>query len=453
MTKACLVFNVLPNVLSYTVFDLDLNVLQYEERKKNYILDEEGNSAEDLLDITSWVKESVDLAKASKNFDLAAVNFNSYAGGLVHLDGNGKPLCPVIGTEKLLGYKNKTLIQEILDHNKGQRKAIQLAELSFETAALQLFYLKINKPKLFHRIKRSLSLAQYLQSVFTKKYFHDHTNIGSHSASWDFENHGYHAWLDEQNLEAIKQDIVSSSEVTSSGDRIAFGPGIYNKVAETIPFLAVIKEPFVLLSTGAWTACINPFNNALSSESDLKNNCFNILNEHGQIIKMARLFSGNEHSRQIRHLETHFDCASGNSLNISYNPDIIRKLRNSIPQVLPERTELGRGLDSPFMERNLNAFATIEEAYHQFIMDLVAQQVASIKLTIEHDDYIKKIFVEGGLAKNEIFMELLSEAFHNKGVYKVGFDNTAAMGAAMAIGDAWGAKSPTKELLKLELIS
>jgi L-fuculokinase len=105
------------------------------------------------------------------------------------------------------------------------------------------------------------------------------------------------------------------------------------------------------------------------------------------------------------------------------------------------------------MERNLNTFDSIEEAYHQFIMDLVAQQVASIKLTITNNDYIKKVFVEGGLAKNEIFMELLSEAFHNKGVYKVGFDNTAAMGAAMVIGHAWGAKNPTKELLKLELVS
>lgn len=453
MIKACLVFNVLHNIISYTVFDVHLNVLQYEERKKSYIKDEDGNKSEDLLDITSWVKERIGLAKASKDFDLAAVNFNSYPGGLVHLDGDGRPLSPVIGTGKLLGYKTKKQIQEILDKDQSLKKKLQLAELSFETAALQLFYLKINKPELFHKIKRSLSLAQYLQSVFTKKSFHDHTIIGCHSASWDFENHGYHPWLEEQNLEAMKQDIVSSSEVTISEDIIAFGPGIYYKVAETIPFLAVIKEPFVLLSTGAWTSCINPFNNTLSSESVLKNNCFNILNEHGQIIKMARLFSGNEHTRQIQHLERHFDAASGNCFNISYNPDIIRKLRSSVPQVLPEGTELGDGVDSPFMERNLNTFDSIEEAYHQFIMDLVAQQVASIKLTITNNDYIKKVFVEGGLAKNEIFMELLSEAFHNKGIYKVGFDNTAAMGAAMVIGHAWGAKNPTKELLKLELVS
>jgi glycerol kinase len=85
-------------------------------------------------------------------------------------------------------------------------------------------------------------------------------------------------------------------------------------------------------------------------------------------------------------------------------------------------------------------------------MDLIAQQVASIKLTIEQRPVIRNIYVEGGLAKNVIFMQLLSEAFHDKTVYKVEFEDTAAMGAAMIIGEAWGANKPKESLLRIEPI-
>lgn len=450
MKKACLVFDVLQHAMNLTVFDQELNVLYKLSKTKKPFIKELGHKVEDLKGITNWLHEGINSLKKSTEFEVTAMNFNCYAGALVHLDANNLPVFPVLDINENLNYKTRKIIEAIFEQNNYNYEEIQIAELSFETAALQLLYIREVYPLVFKKIKKSVSLAQYFQSIFTGQYFHDYSTIGCHSAVWNFKVKQFHNWIKVEKLDSLNLSVYSSDKVTKKD--ILIGPGMYYKVAETLPFMAVLDEPFILLSTGAWTISINPFNHASANKNDLKNNCFNILNQNGERIKMARLFSGNEHSRQLAHLAKHYKCDSNFCLSISYDSEVVSKLRQTINQVVPNDTALGNMIDSPFMERNLNNFSSIEEAYHQFIMDLVAQQVASIKLTIGIRPIIRKIFVEGGLAKNNIFMQLLSEAFHDKLTYKVGFEDTAAMGAAMAIGTSWGAKKPSEELLQIELI-
>ncbi|WP_341227641.1 FGGY family carbohydrate kinase [uncultured Arcticibacterium sp.] len=451
MQKACLVFDVLRHVLNVTVFDQKLNVLFHSSTPKQLITSKNEGRVEDLNSIKEWIDSNVKIHEASEKYEIAAINFTSYVGGIAHLDANNELVLPIWDIDRRFDYTTRTAIEKTLGKNNLKKEDAQITVNSFETAALQLLYFKNTKPELFEKITKSVSIAQYFQAQFTKKYFHDYSIVACHSGAWDFTKKDYLKWIDSEKLNAFKLQIKRSSEFIEV-DKLVIGAGMYYKVAETIPFLKAIKERFVLLSTGAWTICINPFNHTKATENDLANNCFNVLNQDGKRIKMARLFSGNEHTRQIEHLATHFNVKPKHCLKIDYDANIVRRLRKSTSQVVPDNTELGNMLDSPFMERNLNNFASIEEAYHQFIMDLVAQQVASIKLTIEHRPIIEKIFVEGGLAKNSIFMELLSEAFHDKKVYKVGFEDTAAMGAALVIGEAWGAEKPAEELLELELI-
>ncbi|AWW00131.1 FGGY family carbohydrate kinase [Arcticibacterium luteifluviistationis] len=451
MQKVCLVFDVLRHVLNVTVFDQNLSVLFHSSTAKQLITSKNEGRIEDLNSIKAWVDSNIEIHKKSGKYEIAAINFTSYVGGIAHLDADNNLVLPVWDIDRRFDYSTKKSIEHTLEKNKLKRDDAQITENSFETAALQLLYFKNTQPKLFKKILKSVSIAQYLQSQFSNEYFHDYSVVGSHSAAWDFTKKNYLDWLDSESLNALKLPVKPSSESVNV-DNVSIGTGMYYKVAETLPFLAAVKERFVLLSTGSWTSCINPFNHSKATKNDLDNNCFNILNQDGRRIKMARLFSGNEHRRQIVHLATHFHLESEHCLNIAFDANVVRRLRKNINQVTPDKTELGNMLDSPFMERNLNNFESIEEAYHQFIMDLVAQQVASIKLTIEHRPIVEKIFVEGGLAKNSIFMELLSEAFHDKKVYKVGFEDTAAMGAAMVIGESWGAKKPNESLLELELI-
>jgi L-fuculokinase len=450
MKKACLVFDVLTHALNVTVFDQDLNVLYHLTSPKKPLIVESGHLAEDLKSIEKWLHESFERLKKSSEFEIIAMNFTSYVGGLVHLDANHTPIFPILDINASIEYKTRKSMTDFFESSAGLRKDVQLAQYSLETAALQLLYIKEKHPSTFKEIAFSISIAQYLQSLFSKQYFHDYSTIGCHSAVWDFKNEAFHPWLKKESLNSLNLPVKASSEYITKD--IIIGPGMYYKVAETIPFLSISDEPFILLSTGAWTIAINPFNHSKASITDLNSNCFNILNQNGERIKMARLFSGNEHTRQLAHLATHYNCDSNFCLSIKFDRNVVRKLRQTVNQVTPDDTTLSTLSDSPFMDRNLNNFISVEEAYHQFIMDLVAQQVASIKLTLDQRQINRKIYVEGGLAKNDIFMQLLSEAFHDKAVYKVDFEDTAAMGAAMAIGETWGAQKPTEEQLQIVMI-
>ncbi len=66
--------------------------------------------------------------------------------------------------------------------------------------------------------------------------------------------------------------------------------------------------------------------------------------------------------------------------------------------------------DCPFNERDLSDFKNYDEAYHQLMLDLIAQQIISTRLVI-HNSPVKKVFVDGGFSKNSIYMNLLAEAF------------------------------------------
>lgn len=450
MKEACLVFDVLHHLKFVTVFDQSYQILYQKVEPKTYSSDEDGIECEDLPGLVAWIISETESLKSSKDFKITAINFTSYVGALVHLDSNHQPLMPVYDIRRNLGYKINKSIDQALENYPGWRTDLQVAENSFQTIGFQLLWLKNTKPDLFIRIKKSLSIAQYLQSIFSKQYFHDYSTIGCHSACWSFEKQEFHPWLKEQGLNSILLPVKNSNE-TILADGIHVGAGMYSKIAELQTFMAIEKDQFILLSTGAWTACLNPYNSGLVHENNLTNNCFSLLNSDGRIVRMARLFSGNEHTRQIQHLARHFGLDETYCLNIKFDYRIVKKLRQTIDQVRPQSTELGSMLDSPFMERNLNSFNCIEDAYHQFVMDLVAQQIASIRLTIDHQ-ISRKIYIEGGLAKNEVFMSLLSEAFFDRIIYKVNFRNTASIGAAISIASSWNPRPISAETLEVEAL-
>jgi len=63
---------------------------------------------------------------------------------------------------------------------------------------------------------------------------------------------------------------------------------------------------------------------------------------------------------------------------------------------------------------------------------------------------VKKIFVDGGFSKNDIYMHLMAIVFNEMEVYATSVAQASAIGAAMAIHDSWNTKTLSKNLIKLE---
>ena len=222
-------------------------------------------------------------------------------------------------------------------------------------------------------------------------------------------------------------------------NEVALGIGIHDSSSSLVPYLKAFDEEFVLLSTGTWCISLNPFNEEPLTVSELERDCLSYMNYLGKPVKASRLFAGNEHERQIKHLASYFNTDIDYYKQVQFNRDLIWDLRHRFKQATPNSADTGLLRDCPFVERNINLFRNYEEAYHQFILDLVAQQVASLKMAIGYTN-VRKIFVDGGFSRNDIFMNLLAEAFFDKEVYASEIAQATALGAALVVSEVWNDK-------------
>lgn len=438
--SVCAVFDIGKTNKKVLIFDENYQVIDEKITQFEEILDDDGFRADDLIALTQWLKTEFENLKNNQNFNLKAVNFATYGASLVHLNAQGKPLTPLYNYLKDFP---RSLKNQFFEQNGGIDEFCSNTaspDLGMLNSGLQLYWLKNEKPQIFHQIRHSLHLPQYCSFLFTNQAVSEITSVGCHTALWDFKKNDYHAWVEAEHLHSVQQKpLLPSTYFTHPAESIFFGIGIHDSSSSLVPYLKAFQEPFILLSTGTWCISLNPFNNEPLTLNELQHDCLCYMNFEGKPVKAARLFAGNEHERQVKHLAAYFEKKEDYYKNVQFNNETIMYLRNRFKQATPHSADFGLLKDCPFVERNINLFRNYEEAYHQFILDLVAQQVASLRLTIGHSP-VKKIFVDGGFSKNEIFMNLLAEAFFDKEIYASEIAQATALGAALVISEAWNKK-------------
>ena len=102
-----------------------------------------------------------------------------------------------------------------------------------------------------------------------------------------------------------------------------------------------------------------------------------------------------------------------------------------------------------FSSRELSSFDNDVVAYHQLIFDLIVQQYFSTNLIIRGTS-VNRIFVDGGFGNNSIYMNLLAAFFPAMEVFAASIPQATAIGAALAIHEAWNAEDFPKNLIQLK---
>ena len=448
MQNICAIFDIGKTNKKLLAFNENYEVVYEKQTSILEILDDEGDSCDDLMALNLWIKKEFEVLKSIPSFVIKALNFSGYGASLVYLDQNGNTVGPIYNYLKNFPTKLKEEFWAKYNADHTFFKTVASPDLGMLNSGMQLYWLKNNKTDLFKITKYALHFPQYLSFIFSKLPKAEFTSIGCHTGIWDFENWKYHEWLEKEHIHAALLPPVNAKECINLNG-LCIGPGIHDSSAALVPYLKTNSEPFVLISTGTWCISINPFNEMPLTDQALKSDCLNFISFEGKSVRASRLFSGNEHGRQVKHLSEYFGMSEEYYKSITFNYKTVQWLRRNHKQVLPEQTELGNLKDCPFVERNLNAFRSFDEAYHQFVMDLVAQQIASTKLTIGIV-LPKKIFVDGGFSKNEIFMSLLAEAFFNVEVYASEVAQASSLGAAMVISENWTNNELAISALKLK---
>ncbi|WP_443944098.1 FGGY-family carbohydrate kinase [Pedobacter sp. AW1-32] len=414
--------------------------------------DEDGEPCENLESLRSSVFDSLHQVLELKQYDIRAVNFSTYGASFVYLDEHGTPLTPLYNYLK--DYPEE-LKQEFYAKYGGE------GTVSVETASpvlgslnsgMQLYRLKKERPEVFAKVKYALHLPQYLSYLISGKAVADITSIGCHTQLWDFARNDYHKWVSKEGiLEKLGTftPADSSSKIEFEGHEIKVGVGLHDSSAALIPYLANFANPFVLLSTGTWCISLNPFNQEILTEEELKQDCLCYMHFKGKAVKASRIFAGYEHEVQLKRIAEHFNRAAYLFKHLKFNAGMILKLANKIPEnQWPQDVFAEKSL---FGNRDLNLFQTAEEAYHQLIFDLVKQQIYSLKLVL--NEGVRRIFVDGGFGRNEIYMHILAISIPDIEVYASSVSQATAIGTALAINDAWNDNPAPSDIIQLKYYS
>lgn len=411
-------------------------------------VDEDGFPCENIIELRNWIDERLEELEEQGDYILKAVNFSTYGASFIYVDNDGNYLTPLYN---YLKPYPEILKKSFYPKYKGDKKfALKTASpiLGSLNSGMQIYRLKEEKPELFEKVKYCLHLPQYLSSILTHRYFADLTSIGCHTGLWNFKKMKYHKWVTKEGI-IDKLPAIHNVEVSiKTEDGISVGIGLHDSSAAIIPYILNFTEPFVLLSTGTWSISLNPFNDKPLTQEELQKDCLCFLQYKNVPVKAARLFAGNTHDIQSKRIAKHFGLPNDFYKEITYNKDIIADLK------ITNFKESSFNTDSyiekcPFENRDLDKFKNHELAYHQLIMDIIAQQVLSTQLVI-HNSPVKKIFVDGGFSKNSIFMNLLAQAFPEMEVYAASMAQASALGAALAIHNSWNPKPIQNDLIDLK---
>jgi sugar (pentulose or hexulose) kinase len=425
------------------LFDEQYKVVFEKTVMLDEIKDEDDFPCENLQTLSSFICDSFNEVLRRDEVDIKAVNFSAYGASFVYVGGDGKPVAPLYNYLK--PYPENLLRQFYNSYGGEENFSYQTASpvLGNLNSGMQLYRIKYEKPELFQKIKYAFHLPQFLSYLICNSHFSDVTSIGCHTNLWDFQKNNYHDWVSREGvLEKLLPIASSDTIIPSTLDEHHYyaGTGLHDSSAALIPYLLNFHEPFVLISTGTWCISLNPFNNSTLTRNELKNDCLCYLQYNGKPVKAARLFAGHVHDEQVRRIADFFQTDVTRYKNIAFKNEIASRLqKNEQPSIK----------ECAFGKRELSSFSSDAEAYHQLVFDLVAQQNISTNLVLENKE-VKRIFVDGGFSKNEIYMNLLASAFPEMEVYATSMAQATAMGAALVIHKAWNKNSVPNDIISLE---
>jgi sugar (pentulose or hexulose) kinase len=434
-----LIFDIGKTTKKTLVFDSSFHVLEEQTTTFKEIVDDDGFPGEDLQQVSDWVLEVFSQYAKHPAYEVTQCNFSSYGASLVHLDQDGKRIDPFINYLKPLPPHTRELFDSLYGPEKKISAITASPFLGMLNSGLQLFWLKHEKPDRFRIIHTSLHLPQYFTYLLTGKTFTDITSVGCHTMLWDFQKQAYHQWVIREEIAKFFPPIQRADHtfVCSLHNRLVkVGVGVHDSSASLMPYLATQKEPFLLLSTGTWNICFNPFNNNPLTPEELSADCLCFLTFESKPVKASRIFLGHEHEIQEEALCKFFNVPSDYYKSVTFDESLYQKL-DSLPATKKVFFPMGMEGTGPIPEKqsqqtDFSAFENFEEAYHQLVRYLVKWQMLSIQL-LDPGKKVNNVIVVGGFTKSPLFIEMLKRDELKRKILISDHPRASALGAAWLV--------------------
>ena len=427
------------------LFDQSYQLVYEKSDRMEETVDEDGFPCEDLASLTSSAVELIKSSLHLEEFEVKAINFTAYGASFVYIDDDGKTLTPLYNYLKPYPQDLQHQFYAKYGGEKAFSRCTASPVLGSLNSGMQVLRIKHEQPEIYARIAFALHLPQYLSYLFTDLAVTDITSIGCHTNLWDFTQQAYHAWVQNEGIAKVLAPVISSAHVEKiniEGQELSCGIGLHDSSAALIPYLICFKQPFVLVSTGTWSISLNPFDHVPLTDEELEKDCLCYLQFTGKPVKASRLFLGNAHEKGAERIAAHY----------AIPPDFYKAIRfdHSLSALAHDRL-LSKDCSS-FEAVDLMEVESPHLAYNILTAVLVKKQIESIDLILKHQN-AENIFVDGGFSKNYVFMSMLASHYNDKKVFAAEVAQATALGAALAIHDAWNPNPVGDDLINLKFYS
>jgi sugar (pentulose or hexulose) kinase len=433
-----LIFDIGKTTKKALIFDPSFRVLEERTEIFKETTDDDGFPAEDLALVSDWVISVFRDYMAHSKFQITHCNISAYGASLVHLDEKSEPLAPFYNYLKPFPASTKLAFFSTYGSETEISRVTASPFLGLLNSGLQLFWLKQEKSLVFKSIKTSLHLPQYFTWLLTGRPFTDITSIGCHTMLWNFDENRYHDWVNAEDIANLFPKVHQADhvfDIFNDKDAIKMGIGVHDSSAALMPYLVTQREPFLLLSTGTWNICFNPFNSNPLTHDELAGDCLSYITFEGHPVKASRIFLGHEYEVQVEALSKHFQIPAKAFSSIEFDEKVYSELvRQPLDRPFYPLGMEGTGPmpGKPKDRTNLIAFKSFNEAYLQMVRYLVQWQLMSVDL-VDPECKVKSIIIVGGFTKNSPFLEILKRVSASRKIKISDHPRASALGAAWLV--------------------
>jgi sugar (pentulose or hexulose) kinase len=430
--KVIAVFDIGKTNKKIFLFNEKFQVVYQDATRFEEILDDDNDPCDDIEAIEKWIQDKVKMIQEKRTFTIKAINFSTHGATLVYLDKEGNRITPLYNYLKPLDDFDFTPLYTSQGGTEEFSRKTASPTYGMLNSGMQMYWLKNNKGHFWAQVDAIVHYPQYLSYLFSKKVTADFTSVGAHTALWDFDKMEYHPWLAQEHISLpIPTEGKEASISKVNGEKIAIGSGLHDSSSSIIPLLENNSESngeFVLLSTGTWIICMNPFSREKLTQSQLKKDCLCFMTPEKKQVKSSMQFLGRVHEVNAMLISDYFNVGKSHFLKIGLKKQLcINIFKKSVNIFFPNDIPL----DFKGNQNQLNKYNCYEGAYYQLIFEITHRVCQQIQSVLDKDNDLKDVYISGGFNRNEIFIEFLSLMMPGQNIKFPEGKNTSALGAAL----------------------
>lgn len=392
------------------VFDQNFKIVHEISAQIPETVDEDGFPCEDLQALETWIEDTHSAALQLPGIEVKYTACTAYGASLVHLDDDLRPVAPLYNYLK--PYPPDLLEAFLAQYGGADKICLETASplLGNLNSGLQLYWLKHRRSEIYKKVKYSLHLPEWV-SMVTGGAFRalEVTSLGCHTLLFDVQRGDYHHWV---KAEGITDKLTPIPSPEPPG----MDTGLHDSSSALYPYLCLMREPFLLISTGTWCISMNPYNDEPLTLAEMQQDCLYYFQMDGTLVKSARYFGGNEHE-------------------------------NGVQKIAEEL-----GVSPDFYQKEIPAGSILDQKYSELMQTIVEKQARSTQLALG-GSRVTRLIVDGGFAHNNRYLRGLANAFPHLSVYAAEVPHASALGAALYIHSYWTADQIPEHMMRLQKIS